>query len=56
MSDGSGPGLDHIGLSGFHASGGAGLWLVWDADFVIRLESGLSAERFFWGLLLRSPF
>lgn len=48
--------LGSVEIKGVHASGGAGLRLIWDSDFVIRLESGFSSERSFWGLQLRNTF
>ena len=39
------PDLDEIGLTGMHISGGAGLRMVWDADFVIRLGLGLASKQ-----------
>ena len=39
------PDLDHIGWSGMHVSGGAGVRMVWDADFVIRMGTGVADEQ-----------
>ena len=50
------PDLGSLGVAGVHSSGGAGLRLVWDADFVIRLETSFSSERSFWGVQLRNIF
>ena len=37
--------LDQIGLSGMHSSGGAGVRMIWDADFVIRMGVGVAGEQ-----------
>ena len=41
----SGPDLDKIGWSGMHISGGAGVRMVWDADLVIRMGTGIADEQ-----------
>ena len=37
--------LDQIGLSGMHVSGGAGMRIIWNADFVIRMGIGVAGEQ-----------
>ena len=39
------PAVDELSLSGTHWTGGAGVRLFWDMDFVTRLDVGLSAEQ-----------
>lgn len=39
------PDLDKIGWSGMHISGGAGVRMVWDADLVIRMGTGIADEQ-----------
>ena len=39
------PDLDQIGWSGMHVSGGAGVRMVWDADLVIRMGTGVADEQ-----------
>ncbi len=38
--------LDDLTLSGLHGSGGAGLRIYWNADFVIRLGVAVSTEQY----------
>ena len=37
--------LEQIGLSGMHGSGGGGMRIIWDADFVIRMGMGIGGEQ-----------
>ena len=39
------PDLDQIGWSGMHISGGVGVRMVWDADLIIRLGTGVADEQ-----------
>ena len=39
------PDLDQIGWSGMHVSSGAGVRMVWDADLVIRMGTGVADEQ-----------
>lgn len=39
------PDLQQIGLSGMHRSGGGGMRIIWDADFVIRMGMGIGGEQ-----------
>ena len=39
------PDLDRIGWSGMHFSGGAGVRMIWDADLVIRVGTGVANEN-----------
>lgn len=50
------PGLDEVGPGGLHWSGGVGLRIYWNADFVIRADVGLSGERHYMALKYRNIF
>ena len=39
------PDLADVGLGGMYVSGGGGIRLSWDNDFVIRMEMGYSEEQ-----------
>ena len=48
--------LDRFGLSGLHATAGAGTRLYWNSDFVVRIEFGSSKEQRYFGLKYRNVF
>ena len=50
------PALEDLEFTGMHLSGGGGIRLYWDEDFVIRLEASYSSERSAVGLLLRNIY
>ena len=50
------PNLGELTPRNMHLTGGAGLRLHWNADFVIRLEVGQSSEQTFLGLQMRPVF
>ena len=48
--------VGRFGLSGFHATAGAGLRLYWNSDFVVRVDFGSSREQRYFGLKYRNIF
>lgn len=51
-----GPGFAELKVLDTHMTGGLGLRLYWNADFVIRADLGLSAEQGYLGLKYRNIF
>ncbi len=50
------PDLGDLALSDIHWTGGAGVRLYWNSDFVIRADFGVSVEQMFLGLKYRNAF
>jgi outer membrane protein assembly factor BamA len=50
------PDLQSLSMTDMHLTGGGGLRLLWNADFVIRMEMGFSAEQTTLELVLRNSF
>ncbi len=50
------PDLDQMSLGDLHVTGGAGLRLYWNSDFVIRLGLGVSSEQVCVGMKYRNIF
>ena len=50
------PGFSDLRPLDLHLTGGAGLRLYWNADFVIRADLGLSAEQTYLGFKYRNIF
>ena len=50
------PDLDEVSPGGLHGSGGVGLRVYWNAEFVIRADVGFSAERSYLALKYRNIF
>jgi hypothetical protein len=48
--------LDRFGLSGYHATAGAGSRIYWNSDFVIRIDFGSSREQRYFGLKYHNVF
>jgi len=51
-----GPGFSELKVMETHLTGGLGLRLYWNADFVIRSDVGLSGEQAYVGLKYRNLF
>ncbi|MEW6752654.1 MAG: BamA/TamA family outer membrane protein [Candidatus Latescibacterota bacterium] len=50
------PDVDALTPTGLHASGGFGLRIYWNADFVIQLSVALSPEQFYFPVKYRNIF
>ena len=50
------PGVSELRPLATHVTGGMGLRLYWNDDFVIRMDTGLSVEQMYLGLKYRNVF
>ncbi|MFC1526196.1 BamA/TamA family outer membrane protein [Candidatus Latescibacterota bacterium] len=51
-----GPGVGELGPLDSHVTGGMGIRMYWNADFVIRADLGLSPEQVYLGMKYRNVF
>jgi hypothetical protein len=50
------PGVSGLSLGATHVTTGVGLRTYWNADFVLRVEVGVSAEQVFMAFKYRNIF